>query len=72
MEIKMETQMLTFKELKAIEAALFVALETDPLIDVEPIKEALHKIDYVVDKYCRSQQHNVFAFLPLLAESDEE
>lgn len=72
MEIKMETQMLTFKELEAIEAALFVALETDPLIDIEPIKEALHKIDYVVDKYCRTRQYDAFAFLPLLAENDEE
>lgn len=72
MEIKMETQMLTFKELEAIEAALFVALETDPLIDVEPIKEALHKIDYVLNRHCRSQQHNVFALLPLLAENEEQ
>lgn len=68
----METQMLTFKELEAIETALFVALETDPLIDAEPIKEALPKIGYVLNRYCRMRQHNVFALLPLLAENEEE
>lgn len=72
MEIKMETQAFTFQELDAIRSALFVAMKTELLVDAEPMKEALYKIDYVIDKYCKPPHYNGFALLPLLAESDEE
>lgn len=68
----MAIQTFTFKELDAIRSALLVAAKADLPIDTEPMKETLLKIDYVVDKYCRTRQHYVFAFLPLLAENDEE
>lgn len=68
----MAIQTFTFKELDAIRSALLVAAKADLPIDTEPMKETLLKIDDVMDKYCRSQQHNVFALLPLPAENDEE
>lgn len=68
----MAIQTFTFKELDAIRSALFVAMKTDLPIDTEPMKETLLKIDDVMDKYYRTSQYNAFAFLPLLAENDEE
>lgn len=68
----MAIQTFTFKELDAIRSALLVAAKADLPIDTEPMKETLLKIDGVMDKYCRTRQYDAFAFLPLLAENDEE
>lgn len=68
----METQAFTFQDLDAIRSALLVAAKADLPIDTEPMKETLLKIDDVMDKYCRTRQYDAFAFLPLLAENDEE
>lgn len=69
----METQAFTFQDLDAIRGALLddIARRNLP-IDTEPMKETLLKIDGVMDKYCRTRQYDAFAFLPLLAENDEE
>lgn len=68
----MAIQTFTFKELDTIRLALLVAAKTDLPIDAPSTAKALIKIDGTLDKYCRTQQHYVFAFLPLLAENDEE
>lgn len=68
----METQAFTFQDLDAIRSALLVAAKADLPIDTEPMKETLLKIDDVMDKYCRTRQYDAFAFLPLLAENEEE
>lgn len=71
--MKAVAQVLTFRELDAIRGALLDDMaRTDLPIDTEPMKETLLKIDGVMDKYCRTRQYDAFAFLPLLAESDEE
>lgn len=64
----------TFKELDTIRSALLVAEKADLPIDTEPMKEALHKIDGILDKWCRTGQYSssTFALLPLLAKNDEE
>lgn len=68
----MAIQTFTFKELDTIRLALLVTTKTDLPIDAPSIAKALIKIDGTLDKYCRTRQHYVFAFLPLLAENDEE
>lgn len=68
----MPIQTFTFKELDAIRSALLVAAKADLPINIEPMKETLLKIDGVMDRYCRTRQYDAFAFLPLLAENDEE
>lgn len=67
----MAIQTFTFEELDTIRAALLVVTKTDLPTGIEPVTVLIKIVD-VMDKYCRSQQHNVFALLPLLAENDEE
>ena len=69
----MAIQTFTFKELDTVINALLIAKTSNLLsTDAYFIESALTKINDTLDRYCRSQQHNVFALLPLLAESDEE
>lgn len=69
----MAIQTFTFKELDTVINALLIAKTSNLLsTDAYFIESALTKINDTLDKYCRTQQHNVFALLPLLAESDEE
>lgn len=70
--MKAVAQAFTFKELDAIRSALLVAEKANLPIDTEPMKEALHKIDGILDKWCRTGQYssNTFALLPLLAKNE--
>lgn len=69
----MAIQTFTFKELDTVINALLIAKTSNLLsTDAYFIESALTKINDTLDKYCRTRQHYVFAFLPLLAENDEE
>lgn len=69
----MAIQTFTFKELDTVINALLIAKTSNLLsTDAYFIESALTKINDTLDKYCRSQQRNVFALLPLPAENEEE
>ncbi|WP_311436472.1 hypothetical protein [Fannyhessea vaginae] len=71
--MKAVAQVITFKELDAIRGALLDDIaRTDLPIDTEPMKEALRKIDGILDKWCGTGQYSAstFALLPLLAKNE--
>ena len=69
--MKAVAQAFTFKELDAIRGALLDDVaRTDLPIDTEPMKEALKKVDRVIDDM-RYQQRNNTYFLVIPVELEE-
>ena len=71
--MKTIAQALTFNDIAVISGALLDDIaRTDLPIDTEPMKEALRKIDDILDKWCGTGQYSAstFALLPLLAKNE--
>lgn len=69
--MKTIAQALTFKDIAAIRGALLDDMaRTDLPIDTEPMKEALKKVDRVIDDM-RYQQRNNTYFLVIPVELEE-
>lgn len=72
--MKAVAQVLTFRELDAIRGALLDDMaRTDLPIDTEPMKEALKKVDRVIDKTEYSKKPcNAYALVPLYIRSNNK
>lgn len=72
--MKAIAQALTFKDIAAIRGALLDDMaRTDLPIDTEPMKEALKKVDRVIDKTEYSKKPcNVYALVPLYIRSNNK
>lgn len=72
--MKAVAQAFTFKELDAIRGALLDDMaRTDLPIDTEPMKEALKKVDRVIDgTHDRQKPCNAYALVPLYIRSNNK
>lgn len=72
--MKTIAQALTFKDIAVIRGALLDDMaRTDLPIDTEPMKEALKKVDRVIDKTEYSKKPcNAYALVPLYIRSNNK